>query len=914
MVASAMALHEIGSEHCACPICSADSAIDSTSEGSIDVAPQYAPTYSDGQVIGQLNSGAAWSPGTISYSFLQSVPWWDVNREGPGFVAFTSYQQAATREIMSSWDELISWNISEQIDNEYSNIKLANSNHNVSYAHAYYPGSYLNSGEVWLNAPTYSGLYYPDPGDYYYMTILHEVGHALGLSHPGAYNGGSPTYANNAVYAQDTHQWTVMSYFSAGYTGADWNGGSGWQYAQTPMVHDVLAIQDIYGADTTTRATDTVYGFNSTAGRDVFDFSLNQTPVLTIYDVGGIDTLDLSGFTLRAIIDLAPGSYSSAGGTSSTMTYNIGIAGNSIIENAYGGGGNDTIRGNSADNHLRGGDGNDYLYGYAGNDMLEGGAGTDWVGFSYSFAFYGFSFLLTSIVITGEGADTVANDIEWFQFSDMSISYSGLSGYFTEVEIEAVGSHKLISKGNQYYIEDSLGNQTGLTMNGQATGPSSFSGYSAIQVESNGAGGFEILWSFAGGHSYWQVDGSGEFQSYGLINSENVYDHEGVLQFDINQDGRIGHFWSTIESTGGYKLLSNTSGQYFVEDGSGNQVGLSMNGQAIGANTFAGYSAVQAESNGSGGFGILWQHSAGYAHWDVNSSGEFQRYSIVNDSNVFDFEDVFQFDINNDGDVGHYWTTLGTAGVIDLLSHSTGQYFIDDGAGTRVGLTLNGQAIGPDTFAGFQAIQAESDEAGGYDVLWKYDGGHSFWNVDASGEFRAFGLVDAGNVFSHEETFQFDINNDGEVGHYWTTIETTGDYNLLAHSSGQYFVEDGGGSRVGLTMNGQAVGPNTFAGFQAVQAESDGAGGFAILWSFPGGNSYWQVDAAGEFKSFAWLTASNASNYEAIFQTDLDNDGAVGPQGNIAQLVADYDAADIDQSGSHEPSDSEGPQDDDFLI
>ena len=83
-------------------------------------------------------------------------------------------------------------------------------------------------------------------------------------------------------------------------------------YAQTPAVHDVYTVQQVYGADMTTRAGDTVYGFNSTADKGVFDFTQDTHPVLTIWDGGGNDTLDLSGFNSNSIIDLNEGAFSSA--------------------------------------------------------------------------------------------------------------------------------------------------------------------------------------------------------------------------------------------------------------------------------------------------------------------------------------------------------------------------------------------------------------------------------------------------------------------------------------------------------------------------------------------------------------------------------------------------------------------------
>jgi hypothetical protein len=161
-------------------------------------------------------------------------------------------------------------------------------------------------------------------------STIHEVGHALGLSHPGHYDAslGTYNYAHDAAYAQDTRQYTVMSYF--GYYDTTLNGGKGgWAvdapapndpskvtnelfgadggtdtgryiYPQTPMVDDVAAIQAKYGADTTTRPGDTIYGFNCnitpTAVANItvdesqiygFGVGKNQHPIFTIWDSGG---------------------------------------------------------------------------------------------------------------------------------------------------------------------------------------------------------------------------------------------------------------------------------------------------------------------------------------------------------------------------------------------------------------------------------------------------------------------------------------------------------------------------------------------------------------------------------------------------------------------------------------------------
>ena len=216
-------------------------------------------------------------------------------------------------------------------------------------------------------------------GGWGFTTYLHEIGHTLGLSHPGTYdagNGGTITYANNAEYAQDSLRYTVMSYFDASDAEPtiDHYGASGiWKYAQTPLLHDIAAIQAAYGADTTTRTGDTVYGFNSNAGRVVYDFAQNPDPILVIWDSGGTDTLDCSGYSTNQLINLTAGSYSNIG----YLTYNVAIAFNCTVENAIGGTGADTINGNSANNVLQGGNGADTIDGADGNDTLNGGAGND---------------------------------------------------------------------------------------------------------------------------------------------------------------------------------------------------------------------------------------------------------------------------------------------------------------------------------------------------------------------------------------------------------------------------------------------------------------------------------------------------------------------------------------------------------
>ncbi|MEI7694894.1 MAG: M10 family metallopeptidase C-terminal domain-containing protein [Chlorobium sp.] len=306
--------------------------------------------------------------------------------EGGAFLVKMDAIQVATATLaFQLWDDVIATTLVKSTSPS-ANITLnysSNTSGNGTYTQLWGTANNttqqltLGAGQVWLSSTwatnADSGM---TPGGYGLFTMIHEIGHALGLSHPGDYNAGSGTaitYANNAVFAQDNRQYTVMSYFGGYLKGVGWQQdgtSANYIYPQTLMVYDMAAIQAKYGADTKTRTTNTVYGFNcSLAATDpedkIFDFTLNANPIFTIWDAGGTDTLDGSGYAGNQTINLAPGAYSSVDG----MIENVAIAFNCWIEAAVGGKGADTIFGNDVNNIITGGVGADKLDGANGADL-----------------------------------------------------------------------------------------------------------------------------------------------------------------------------------------------------------------------------------------------------------------------------------------------------------------------------------------------------------------------------------------------------------------------------------------------------------------------------------------------------------------------------------------------------------------
>jgi serralysin len=111
---------------------------------------------------------------------------------------------------------------------------------------------------------------------YSFQTYVHEIGHALGLGHSGAYDG-TGRYGVDNHYRNDHWAYTIMSYFNQ----ADAGFGSN-RVVTGPSLADIVAIQSIYGANTTFNSGNSVYGRNATAG-SLYDFaSFTTTPAFTI--------------------------------------------------------------------------------------------------------------------------------------------------------------------------------------------------------------------------------------------------------------------------------------------------------------------------------------------------------------------------------------------------------------------------------------------------------------------------------------------------------------------------------------------------------------------------------------------------------------------------------------------------------
>jgi serralysin len=215
-------------------------------------------------------------------------------------------------------------------------------------------------------------------GGYGYITLIHELGHLIGLAHP--HDGGAETDGN--VFPQvngpfdsygqfDLNQgiWTTMSYndgWPVHFPDHQPNRFIEYGWQGTPMALDIAAIQTIYGKNNSYKLGDDTY--------QLPDLNAAGTYWSCIWDSGGIDTISNAGSSQACNIDLnaAKLTGANAGGFVSHNLHTLGgftIANGVTIENAIGGSGRDHIVGNKLSNKIDGMAGSDYMAGGKGNDF-----------------------------------------------------------------------------------------------------------------------------------------------------------------------------------------------------------------------------------------------------------------------------------------------------------------------------------------------------------------------------------------------------------------------------------------------------------------------------------------------------------------------------------------------------------------
>jgi hypothetical protein len=434
-------------------------------------------------------------------------------------------------------------------------------------------------------------------GGYVWMTIEHELGHAIGLGHGGGYNG-NVNESTQQFSAFDTRLWSIMSYIDpdlddAKYfsqytvTGTDWGratDGYG-NVPTTPMLLDILAIQGLYGAPTTTVFDGgQTFGFNCNISdatiEQFFDFTKNVNPVVTLWDAGTGNTLDLSGYNSASTINLNPETFSSCNG----QINNLCIGPNTKIDAAIGGKGGDTFIANTDADHLTGGNGND-TFDYGANltadDINNGGSGSK-----------------DTVVLDGNYASGLTFKAATMVNMEFLVLTAGHSYSF-------ISSDKTVAAGKLFEVDGhSLGATDTLTFNGskELDGKFNLRGGEGNDQLTGGAGN-DIITGLDGLDTLRGGLGHDTFLYKKVVDSVSIT-HDRIFDFDASQDKF--DLWFSIS---GVATAINTgtvnAGSVFDTDVK-NAVGALGAHQAVlltpNSGAFAGHVLLIVDVNGTVGY------------------------------------------------------------------------------------------------------------------------------------------------------------------------------------------------------------------------------------------------------------------------------------------------------------------------
>ena len=372
-----------------------------------------------------LPNGAASFAGRLSdkivyYTFPDVAPSYLNGSELAEFSKFNENQRAYVRSLLTYISTVVNLKFVETADaNRAGTITFFNTNAAPNLGgYARYPDAdppFDMDNVVNITSEESAAIQHKAPAkdNWGGASLIHEVGHSLGLKHPFTSQGDEPGYL---PVEEAIKTYSVMAYDGWVVT------PTSWQFAEL----DLAALQYLYGPSRATNNGDNIYKISTQTNN-------------FIWDGGGVDTIDLSDCTEGGTVSLVPGFHGFIGEFSPLITApgQVTINFGSVIENIIGSHAGDRLFGNEFKNKINGGAGDDWLDGGLGDDDLTGGLGNDVIfgGLGFDTAYFSGNRADYTIIMSGsqvivtsaiDGRDILC-DIEQLAFRDQIVALSAIT-------------------------------------------------------------------------------------------------------------------------------------------------------------------------------------------------------------------------------------------------------------------------------------------------------------------------------------------------------------------------------------------------------------------------------------------------------------------------------------------------------
>ena len=542
-----------------------------------------------------------------------------------------------------------------------------------------------------------------------YLTLVHEIGHGIGLAHPHDNGGGSSIWQGvtgpfNSYGTNNLNQtvYTVMSY-NRGWDAVlnpEGLGLTAYGYNAGPSAFDIAAAQYLYGANNATQLGNNTYVLP--------DVNAAGTYWTCIWDCGGADALVYNG-NRSATISLVAATLDNSPTGGGVLSYansiqgGFTIANGVVIENATGGFGGDLITGNGADNRL---------WGRGGDDLIDGQGGIDSAVFSGQRAQYSFTVLDGNRVrVTGpDGVDTLAN-VERLVFDDMSLNWP--------LPLQNLALGDVLWR----HIDGTVAT-TPLVL-GEAPANSDIEGIGDF----DGDGDSDILWRQADGLVVtWEME-NGQYRTSHNIAYASV-GWEIVETGDFDADGDADVLWRHRD--GAVVTWEMENNRYVVNH---NIAFASIGWEIYGIGDF----------DADGDDDVVWRHRDGaVTMWEMENGNYVVNHNVEFGATSWRIQGSGDFDADGDDDI--------------LWRHSEGMVVTWQMQGGRY-VANNNLAGQPPTSAAWHIEGIEDfDSDGDADILWRHDAGEVVtWEMQGGALVRTHSHGVFPTAWQIQGTGEFDL-------------------------------------------------------------------------------------------------------------------------------------------------------------